>query len=266
MLASQGLIDVGRIRRGQSLLLNGAGGGVGTFALQIAKLYDAEITVVDHAGKLDMLRALGAHHAIDYRTEDFTRTGKRYDLILDTRSTRSPFAYARALKPGGAYVTVGGDTSRLLQLAMPGWVVARLIRHSPDPCRAEAEQGSRLLQRAFRGRCARAGDRWRVSSGERARGAPALRHRRSSRQDHRLDGVPLGWRRRFRGHGEVQEDTERTQNMARRISIASVAAIATRARVGNAEFWRKRRRHMPCFYCGHGPRLSGHRIGDRLRH
>ena len=100
MLASQGLIDVGRIRRGQSLLLNGAGGGVGTFALQIAKLYDAEITVVDHAGKLDMLRALGAHHAIDYRTEDFTRTGKRYDLILDTRSTRSPFAYARALKPG----------------------------------------------------------------------------------------------------------------------------------------------------------------------
>ena len=125
MLASQGLIDVGRIRRSQSLLLNGAGGGVGTFALQIAKLYDAEITVVDHAGKLDMLRALGAHHAIDYRTEDFTRTGKRYDLILDTRSTRSPFAYARALKPGGAYVTVGGDTSRLLQLAMPGWVVAR---------------------------------------------------------------------------------------------------------------------------------------------
>ena len=125
MLASQGLIDVGRIQRGQSLLLNGAGGGVGTFALQIAKQYDAEITVVDHAGKLDMLRALGAHHAIDYRIEDFTRTGKRYDLILDTRSTRSPFAYARALKPGGAYVTVGGDTSRLLQLAIPGWVVAR---------------------------------------------------------------------------------------------------------------------------------------------
>ena len=75
---------------GQSLLLNGAGGGVGTFALQIAKLYDAEITVVDRAGKLDMLRALGAHHAIDYRVVDFTRTGKRYDLILDTRSTRSP--------------------------------------------------------------------------------------------------------------------------------------------------------------------------------
>jgi NADPH:quinone reductase-like Zn-dependent oxidoreductase len=76
MLAVQGLIDVGRIRSGQKLLLNGAGGGVGTFALQIAKLHDAEVTVVDKAGKLDMLRAMGADHLIDYLTEDFTRDGK----------------------------------------------------------------------------------------------------------------------------------------------------------------------------------------------
>jgi NADPH:quinone reductase-like Zn-dependent oxidoreductase len=125
MLAVQGLIDVGRIRRGQSVLLNGAGGGVGTLALQIAKQYDAELTVVDKAGKLDMLRALGAHHVVDYRREDFTRSGRQYDLILDTRSTRPPWAYARALKPGGSYVTVGGDTRRLLQLLVPGWLIAR---------------------------------------------------------------------------------------------------------------------------------------------
>ena len=101
MLASQGLIDVGRIRRGQSLLLNGAGGGVGTFALQIAKRYEAEITVASGAGKLDMLRAMGAHHAIDYRTEDFTRTGKRY--APDSRHAIDPLAvlcHARALNRG----------------------------------------------------------------------------------------------------------------------------------------------------------------------
>lgn len=126
MLAVQGLIDVGRLQRGQALLLNGAGGGVGTIALQIARQYDAEITVVDKAGKLDMLRALGAHHTIDYRVTDFTRTGREYDLILDTRSTRPPWAYARAVKRGGAYVTVGGDTARLLQLAMPGLLISRV--------------------------------------------------------------------------------------------------------------------------------------------
>lgn len=126
MLAVQGLIDVGRLKRGQTLLLNGAGGGVGTIALQVAKQFDAEITVVDKAGKLEMLRRLGARHTIDYRVEDFTRTGRQYDVILDTRSTRPPWAYARAVKRGGAYVTVGGDTSRLLQLAIPGLLVSRL--------------------------------------------------------------------------------------------------------------------------------------------
>ena len=126
MLAVQGLIDKGRIRRGQTLLINGAGGGVGTFAIQIARLFDSEITVVDRAGKLDMLRAMGAHHVIDYRHVDFTRARRCWDLILDTRSTRSPRAYARALTPGGTYVTVGGDTSRLLQLATTAPIVARV--------------------------------------------------------------------------------------------------------------------------------------------
>ena len=90
MLAVQGLIDVGRIQSGQKLLLNGAGGGVGTFALQIARLYDAEVTVVDKPGKLEMLRAMGAAHVVDYLEADFTRSGVRYDLILDVKTNRSP--------------------------------------------------------------------------------------------------------------------------------------------------------------------------------
>jgi NADPH:quinone reductase-like Zn-dependent oxidoreductase len=126
MLAVQGLIDVGRIRSGQKLLLNGAGGGVGTFALQIAKLYDVEVTVVDKAGKLDMLRAMGADHVIDYLKEDFTRHGKCYDLILDVKTNRSPLAYARALNPNGTYATVGGNTPRLLQALVLGPLISRL--------------------------------------------------------------------------------------------------------------------------------------------
>ena len=126
MLAVQGLIDVGQIRPRQRVLLNGAGGGVGTSALQIAKKqYDAEVTVIDRADKLDMLRALGADHVIDYRQEDFTRSARSYDLILDVKTNRSPFAYAHALSPNGTYVTVGGSIPRLLQTAMLGPLISR---------------------------------------------------------------------------------------------------------------------------------------------
>jgi NADPH:quinone reductase-like Zn-dependent oxidoreductase len=127
LLAVQGLIDVGRIQSGQKLLLNGAGGGVGTFALQIAKLYEAEVTAVDKPSKLDMLRDMGADHVIDYLEEDFIKDGKCYDLILDVKTNRSPFAYARALNPNGAYVTVGGNTSRLLQALVVGPLMSRLF-------------------------------------------------------------------------------------------------------------------------------------------
>jgi len=125
MLAVQGLIDVGRIQRGQTLLLNGAGGGVGTFALQISRLYDARVTVVDKGSKLDMLRALGAEHAVDYMNEDFTRSGRTYDLILDAKMTRSPLEYLRALTPHGSYVTVGGHIPRLVQLGLLSRPIAR---------------------------------------------------------------------------------------------------------------------------------------------
>jgi NADPH:quinone reductase-like Zn-dependent oxidoreductase len=115
MLALQGLRDAGRIQSGQTLLINGAGGGVGTFAIQIAKLYDAEITAVDSAPKLGMLRSMGATHVIDYALEDFTRTAQRYDLILDVKTSRSILDCARALSPNGTYVTVGGSMARLFQ-------------------------------------------------------------------------------------------------------------------------------------------------------
>jgi NADPH:quinone reductase-like Zn-dependent oxidoreductase len=115
MLAVQGLINKAKIKYGQKILLNGAGGGVGTFAIQIAKLYGAEITAVDSAQKLDMLRSLGADHVIDYKEEDFTRNGKQYDVILDVKTNRSLFDYAKALKPNGIYTTVGGSIGRLFQ-------------------------------------------------------------------------------------------------------------------------------------------------------
>lgn len=115
MLAVQGLIDSGNLQKGQRLLINGAGGGVGTFAIQIAKQYGAEVTGVDSSIKLEMLRSIGFDHVIDYALEDFTKNGRSYDLILDVKTNRSMFDYARALYRGGVYVTVGGSMGRLLQ-------------------------------------------------------------------------------------------------------------------------------------------------------
>jgi NADPH:quinone reductase-like Zn-dependent oxidoreductase len=115
MLAIQGLIDKGQIQAGQKLLINGAGGGVGTFAIQIAKLYGVEVTGVDGSGKLDMLRSMGFDHVIDYTQEDFTKNGQCYDLILDVKTNRSILNYMRVLSPNGMYVTVGGSIARLFQ-------------------------------------------------------------------------------------------------------------------------------------------------------
>ena len=126
MLALQGLVDVGQIQQGESVLINGAGGGVGTIGVQIAKQYGAEVTGVDSALKLDTLRSVGFDHVLDYRREDFTRSGQRYDLILDTKTNRSVFKYLGALKPGGRYVTVGGNTLRLLQVLCMGPLIARV--------------------------------------------------------------------------------------------------------------------------------------------
>ncbi len=120
MLAVQGLIDKGQIQSGQTLLINGAGGGVGTFGVQIAKLYGVEVTGVDNSGKLDMMRSMGFDHVIDYTKEDFTKNKKRYDLILDNKMSRSIFDYMRALSPNGIYVTTGGSMTRVFQAFLLG--------------------------------------------------------------------------------------------------------------------------------------------------
>jgi len=124
-LAVQGLIEFGRIKPGQKVLINGGGGSTGTLAIQIAKLFDVEVTGVDRTEKLEMMRALGADHVIDYTEEDFTKNGRPYDLIFDVKTNRSIFDYKHALSPNGTYVTVGGQTSRILQLV----VFKKLFRH-----------------------------------------------------------------------------------------------------------------------------------------
>ena len=109
IITLQNLRDKGQIQPGQKVLINGAGGGMGTFAVQIAKYYGAEVTGVDSANKIDMLRSIGADHVIDYTKEDYTKSGRRYDLILDVVAYRSVFDYRRALSPEGIFIFIGGS-------------------------------------------------------------------------------------------------------------------------------------------------------------
>ena len=108
-LAVQGVRDEGRIQAGQHVLINGAGGAVGTFAVQLAKAYGANVTAVDAPGKLDMLRSIGADRVVDYTQEDFTRGGERYDVILDIAGTHPWPDIRRALTPEGTFVLIGHD-------------------------------------------------------------------------------------------------------------------------------------------------------------
>jgi NADPH:quinone reductase-like Zn-dependent oxidoreductase len=122
----QTLRDKARIQPGQKVLINGAGGGMGTFAVQIAKLYGAEVTGVDSARKLDMLRSLGADHVIDYSQVDYTRSGQRYDVILDVVARRSVFDYRRALSPEGKFIIVGGSLGTFLQVLILGALISKM--------------------------------------------------------------------------------------------------------------------------------------------
>jgi NADPH:quinone reductase-like Zn-dependent oxidoreductase len=126
VIALQGIRDKGQVQPGQKVLINGAGGGGGTFALQLAKLYGAEVTGVDNTAKLDFMRSLGADHVIDYTREDFTKNGKQYDLILDLIAYRSVFAYQRALAPNGSYFVVGGSASTMFQIVFLGPLLSRI--------------------------------------------------------------------------------------------------------------------------------------------
>jgi NADPH:quinone reductase-like Zn-dependent oxidoreductase len=143
VLALQGLrkgrIQQEQINPAQKVLINGAGGGVGSFAVPMAKAFGAEVTGVDTTKKLDFVRALGADHTIDYTQEDFTKNGQCYDLILDVMGFHSIFDYKRALSPKGVYVMVGGAMSLANQLLLLGpWISMAsgkkmgLLMHKPD--------------------------------------------------------------------------------------------------------------------------------------
>ena len=116
LTALQGLRDLGKIQAGQKVLINGASGGVGTFAVQIAKAFGAEVTGVCSTTKMDLVRSLGADRIIDYTRDDITEKGQKYDLIFDVAAFRSILKYRRILSSGGIYVLAGGSMARIFQL------------------------------------------------------------------------------------------------------------------------------------------------------
>jgi NADPH:quinone reductase-like Zn-dependent oxidoreductase len=124
--ALQGLRDKGRIQPGQKVLVDGASGGVGTFAVQIAKSFGAEVTAVCSTKKVDTARSLGADHVIDYTREDFTKSGQRYDLILGANAHHSIFDYMRALSQDGIYVIAGGGLAQIFQAMLLAPLLSRI--------------------------------------------------------------------------------------------------------------------------------------------
>ncbi|MEX0662543.1 MAG: NAD(P)-dependent alcohol dehydrogenase [Balneolaceae bacterium] len=139
ILALQGLVEKGKVKPGQSILINGAGGGVGTLGIQILKSYGVKVTGVDSAEKLGLMKSLGYDRVMDYRKADFTDTAEKYDLILDTKSNRSVFKVARSLKKNGKYITMGGSMYRLLEVVLLGSMISlftgkklRVLIHEPN--------------------------------------------------------------------------------------------------------------------------------------
>jgi len=128
VLALQGLRKAGQLQPGQKVLINGAGGGVGTFAIQLAKLSGADVTGVDASHKLDVVRSVGADYVIDYAKEDFTNIGERFDLIVDCQNFRSMFDNRRVLKSRGTYAMVSGSLPRVCQL----WILSLIASLSGE--------------------------------------------------------------------------------------------------------------------------------------
>jgi NADPH:quinone reductase-like Zn-dependent oxidoreductase len=149
-----GLRDKGRIQPGQKVLINGASGGVGTFAVQIARAFGAEVTGVCSTRNMDLVRSIGADEVIDYTTQDFTRNGQRYDLLLDIAGSRSVSACRRVLTPTGTYVVVGGPAGRWLQpvrhvfsvIAVSPFVPQRMVAADAYRCRQNKQNLKTLTE------------------------------------------------------------------------------------------------------------------------
>jgi NADPH:quinone reductase-like Zn-dependent oxidoreductase len=124
LVALQGLRDHGKIQPGQKVLINGTSGGVGSFAVQIAKSFGAEVTAVCSTRNLDRARSLGADHVIDYTQEDFTQNGKQYDLILAANGYHPISDYRRALSPEGIFVATGGSMAQTFEAMLQGPIIS----------------------------------------------------------------------------------------------------------------------------------------------
>jgi NADPH:quinone reductase-like Zn-dependent oxidoreductase len=147
--ALQGLRDKGQIQSGQKVLINGASGGVGMFAVQIAKALGAEVTAVCSTRNVDMVRLLGADHVIDYTQEDFTQNGQRYDLILAANGYHSIWAYKRALSPTGKYVMSGGSMAQLFQAMLLGPLISMTGRNKMGNLMAKPNQKDLVFMKEF---------------------------------------------------------------------------------------------------------------------
>jgi NADPH:quinone reductase-like Zn-dependent oxidoreductase len=145
LTALQGLRDEGQIRPGQKVLINGASGGVGTFAVQIAKWFGAEVTAVCSPGNLDQARSIGADHVIDYTREDFTQNGQQYDLILAANGYHPLSDYKRALTPRGIYVMAGGSTAQIFQAMLLGSWMSRTGGKKMGGVSAKVEQKDLII-------------------------------------------------------------------------------------------------------------------------
>jgi NADPH:quinone reductase-like Zn-dependent oxidoreductase len=151
LIALQGLRGKREVSPGQKVLIIGAGGGMGTFAVQIAKHFGAEVTGVDHTSKLDMLREIGADKVIDYTKEDFTKSGETYDLVLDVVARRSVFDYKRVLKADGIFVIIGGARSSIFQVIFLGPLItiASKKKMGLNPIKTNPEKDLKFLQELF---------------------------------------------------------------------------------------------------------------------
>lgn len=151
LAALQGLRDVGKLQSGQKVLINGASGGVGSFAVQIAKAFGAEVTGVCSTTKVEMMHAIGADHVIDYQQEDVTQQEAQYDLILDAAAYRSVFDYQSVLHPQGTYIIVGGSTARFFQVLLFGSLISKCMGRTvkvltSQPCQKDLSVLKELIE------------------------------------------------------------------------------------------------------------------------